>query len=97
MQNLIDLSGKNLVAIQLGHNHEAVHKAWQDNTNQNFLICYEIGLVFDDKTSYVIKPSEVNIKGHYPALGLILCQNNNQNLTSCFEITQNKRGQSPFK
>ena len=86
MHNLTELSKKNLVAIQLGRNHETVHKAWQDDTNQGFLICYEIGLVFDDQTSYVIEPDEVNVKGQYPALGLSLCQKNLQSLTSSFKV-----------
>lgn len=72
MNNLRDLSQKKLVAILTGNNHETVHKAWQDDTNEGFLICYKITLIFDDQENYILRPCEVDIEGRYPGLGLEL-------------------------
>ena len=72
MIDLRSLSGKYLVAVRIGHNHEKVHPAWQDETNEGFLICYDINLVFADQEFYSVKPCEVDIIDRYPGLGLML-------------------------
>ena len=61
---------KNLVEIRTGRNHDEVHSAWKDDTNEGFLICYSIELVFDDQSTFTIQPCEVELPGRFPALGL---------------------------
>ncbi|PKG62734.1 MULTISPECIES: hypothetical protein [Pseudoalteromonas] len=70
MFDLNSLKGKVLIAVSLSHIHEKVHLAWQDKSNEGFLICYEITLEFEDGKTYLIKPCEVDAIGYYPSLGL---------------------------
>ena len=86
MHKLRDLKQKKLVALLIGDNHETVHKDWQDDTNEGFLLCYKIKLIFDDQTNYVIKPCEVNIEGSYPSLGLNLESEVTEGLMSTINI-----------
>jgi len=72
MIDLKRLSGKLLVAVKIGHNHEKVYPAWQDEINEGFLICYDINLLFQGQESYSVKPCEVDIIDRYPGLGLML-------------------------
>ncbi len=74
MERLIDLSGKNLSFISLGHSHSKVHPAWKDDTNDSFLICYELILSFEDDSHYLIQPCEVDLPDRFPALGLSIEQ-----------------------
>lgn len=66
------LRGKVLSAVRIGRNHQKVHPAWQDDTNEGFLICYDLNLEFEDKTVLSVQPCEVEISGRYPSLGLVL-------------------------
>jgi hypothetical protein len=81
------LIGKCLVAIKIGHNHEKVHPAWQDDTNKDFLICYDMNLVFNDEKIYSVKPCEVDIIDRYPGLGLALEDINKVELSIPFTIS----------
>jgi len=72
MVDLKSLIGKSLVAVTIGHNHEKVHSAWRDESNEGFLICYDINLEFGDNIIYSVKPSERDIIDRYPGLGLNL-------------------------
>ena len=72
MFDLNSLIGKCLVAVQIGHNHEKVHHAWRDESNEGFLICYDINLEFENNKIYSVKPCEVDIIDRYPGLGLCL-------------------------
>ena len=67
MFDLNSLKGKVLIAVSLSHIHEKVHQAWQDKSNEGFLICYEITLEFEDGKTYLIKPCEVDAIGYYPS------------------------------
>jgi hypothetical protein len=70
MFDLKSLIGKLLVSVTLGHNHEKVHHAWRDESNEGFLICYDINLEFENNKIYSIKPCEVEMIHRYPSLGL---------------------------
>jgi hypothetical protein len=72
MSENIILESKTLIEVRTGKNHDEVHQAWKDDTNDGFLICYEIELVFDDESTYSLCPSEIELEGRYPALGLEL-------------------------
>lgn len=61
---------KNLIEIRTGRSHDEVHSAWKDDTNEGFLICYSISLVFDDQYTFTIQPCEVELADRFPALGL---------------------------
>jgi len=87
MSDRMSLSQKCLVEIRIGNNHEKVHSAWQDDTNEGYLIWYEINLVFDDNTIYSIRPCEVEIDGRYPGLGLTLEKIDEATLTGAFDIS----------
>ncbi|RUO38638.1 hypothetical protein CWE13_03050 [Aliidiomarina shirensis] len=84
MNKKISLDSKYLVEIRLGENHEKVHAAWQDDTNEGFLICYDINLVFDDQTIFQVKPCEVEIIGRYPGMALSLEKIESVNCQSSF-------------
>ena len=85
MNEKISLDSKYIVEIRLGENHEKVHAAWQDDTNEGFLICYDINLVFDDKTIFQVKPCEVEITGRYPRMALSLEKIESVNCQSSFD------------
>ena len=72
MEIVDSLKSKRLKTVLIGNNQTKVHPAWVDDTNEGFLICYEIQLVFDDGTMYLAQPCEHSIEGRYPALGLRL-------------------------
>ena len=55
-----------------GVSHEKVHNAWQDESNEGFLICYDVNLIFENDISYSVQPAEVDIDGRYPGLGLAM-------------------------
>jgi len=78
---------KCLVEIRVGKNHDKVHPAWQDDTNEGFLICYDVNLVFDDQSIFLVQPCEIEIKGRYPGLGLSLKEIEAVNLPSLFKIS----------
>jgi hypothetical protein len=61
---------KNLIEIRTGRRHDEVHPAWKDDTNEGFLICYSIELLFDDESTFTIQPCEVELQDRFPALGL---------------------------
>jgi hypothetical protein len=75
------------MGVQIGHNHEKVHHAWQDESNEDFLICYDINLEFEDNNIYSVKPCEVDIIDRYPALGLSLEEIEKVELLTPFNIT----------
>lgn len=83
---MTDFSNKCLVQILVDRRHKDVQKAWQDNSNKGFYIYYEVDLVFTDKSVLKIKPSEVEIEGRYPALGLSVEQETFTNLSTKFEV-----------
>ncbi len=70
MSDIIALENKRLIGIRTGRTHDAVHPAWKDKTNDEFLICFAVELVFDDEPTLTILPCEVEISGRYPGLGL---------------------------
>ncbi len=70
MDKLIEFTGKILERVELGRAHNDVHPAWRDDTNEGFLVCYELLLLFQDKSSFIIKPIEVDLPERYPSLGL---------------------------
>jgi len=84
MERLIDLSGKYLKVISLGHSHSKVHPAWKDDTNDGFLICYELMLSFEDGSHYLVKPCEVDLPDRFPSLGLSIEQVNSSEPKSVF-------------
>jgi len=86
MEIVDSLKSKHLKTVLTGNNHAKVHPAWVDETNDGFLICYEIQLVFDDGTIYFVQPSEQNIEGRYPALGLKLSLVDSITLENVFPI-----------
>ena len=86
MNEKISLDSKYLVEIRLGKNHEKAHAAWQDDTNEGFLICYEINLVFDDQTIFLVRPCEVEIPGRYPGMALTLEKIESVNCQSSFKV-----------
>jgi len=88
MFDLKSLIGKCLVAVQIGHNHEKVHHAWRDESNEGFLICYDINLEFEDNNNYSIKPCDVNVIGRYPALSLCLEETQNVEVLMVFDIKE---------
>lgn len=81
------LDRKCLVEIRVGKSHDKVHPAWQDDTNEGFLICYDVNLVFDDQSIFLVQPREVEITGRYPGLGLSLEEIEAVNLPSLFKIS----------
>lgn len=86
MFNFRRLIGRPLVGLQIGHNHEKVHHAWQDETNKGFLICYDINLEFEDGHNYSIKPCDVNVIDSYPALSLCFEEKHNVEVLMPFNI-----------
>lgn len=78
---------KCLVEIRVGKNHDKVHPAWQDDTNEGFLICYDFNLVFDDQSIFLVQPCEVEIMGRYPGLGLSLKEIEAADLPEIFEVS----------
>ena len=87
MFDLKSLIGKCLVAVRIGYNHEKVHHAWRDESNEGFLICYDINLDFEDNKTYSVKPCEVGIIDRYPSLGLSLEEIEKVELLIPFNIT----------
>ncbi len=87
MNEKISLDSKYLVEIRLGENHEKVHAAWQDDTNEGFLICYDINLLFDDQTIFLVKPCEIGIAGRYPGMALSLEKIESVNCQSPFNAS----------
>ena len=86
MNLLYDLSNKTLVDIKIGPNHDQVDPAWQDETNEGFLICYEIELVFSNEQTYLVEPCEVSLPERYPSLGLSLKEINKTHLSESIII-----------
>ncbi|CAM3662905.1 MULTISPECIES: hypothetical protein [Pseudoalteromonas] len=84
MKRLTDLSGKNLSVISLGHSQRKVHPAWKDDTNDCFLICYELIFSFEDGSHYLVKPCELDLPDRFPALGLSIDQVNSSRPKSVF-------------
>ena len=70
MEKLIDFTKKELNSIEIGMSHTEVHSAWKDETNDGFLICYELMLSLSGGKHYIVKPCEINLPNRYPALGL---------------------------
>lgn len=87
MSDEISLDRKYLVGIRVGTCYEKVHAAWQDDTNEGFLICYEINLVFDDQSIFSIQPCEMDISDRYSELGLSLKKIETVNCQSLFNIS----------
>ncbi|MFC4701482.1 hypothetical protein ACFO4O_15050 [Glaciecola siphonariae] len=85
---MTDFSKKCLTQIFVDRRHKDVHQAWQDHSNKGFHICYEVNLVFSDKSVFIIKPSEVEIEGRYPALGLSVEQEATCNVSTKFEVSE---------
>jgi len=77
---------KNLIEIRTGRNHDEVHSAWKDDTSESFLICYSIELVFGDESTFTIKPSEVELPGSFPALGLDVSEEKVKGQSFSFEM-----------
>jgi hypothetical protein len=88
MESIDSLNLKRLKTVLLGDNHPKVHPAWVDESNEGFLICYEIQLVFDDGTIYLIRPCEKNLEGRYPALGLCVEQVDSTTLDNVFSVAE---------
>lgn len=86
MSETIVFEQKNLVEIRIGESFERVHAAWRDDTNEDFLICHEINLIFDDQSIFAIKPCEVEVSGRYPSLGLSVNRIDSTNLQKHFEV-----------
>ncbi len=85
---MIDFSKKCLAQVLVDRRHEDVHQAWQDNSNRGFHICYEVNLVFTDKSVFIVKPCEVKIEGRYSALGLSVKHKAVSNVSTEFEISE---------
>lgn len=88
MESIDRLRFKYLKTVLLGNNHAKAHPEWVDDSNEDFLICYEAQLVFDDGTIYVIRPCEENLEGRYPALGLSLEQVDSISLENVFPVAE---------
>ncbi|UTP72331.1 hypothetical protein NLG07_10090 [Alteromonas sp. LMIT006] len=83
---MTDFSEKYLTEVLISSNHDSVSPAWQDDTNKDFLICYEVNLVFDDDSVFTIKPCEIDIEGRYPGLGLALKREGESTVSNKFEL-----------
>jgi hypothetical protein len=86
MIDLMSLSQKCLVAVRIVKIHEKVDPAWQDNSNEGFLIYYAINFIFDDGKTYSIQPCEVDFSDRYPSLGLSLEEKEKEELSIPFNI-----------
>jgi hypothetical protein len=87
MNEVNSLADKRLVAVRTGKRHDKVHSAWRDDTNEGFLICYDLNLVFEDDVIYSVRPCEVEIDGRYPSLGLALEQKTDFTVSIPFDIS----------
>lgn len=74
MNKLIDFTDKVIEGVKLGRTHDEVHPAWKDDTNKDFLICYELFLSFQGNSFFIVKPCEVNLPERYPSLGLSITE-----------------------
>ncbi len=86
MTESMSFDQKCLVEIRVGKSHDKVHPAWQDDTNEGFLICYDVNLIFDDQSIFLVRPCEVEAKDRYPALGLSLREIEAVNLPVLFKV-----------
>ncbi|WP_417657719.1 hypothetical protein [Pseudidiomarina aestuarii] len=85
MSETIAFEQKLLIEIRIGESHERVHAAWRDDTNEGFLICNEINLIFNDQSIFEIKPCEVEVAGRYPSLSLSVNRIDSTNLHKRFQ------------